>query len=125
MSVLRLDHVQLEMPPGHEDKARAFYQGMLGLPEIEKPSHLAARRGCWFESGSVKIRLGVEAQFIPARKAHPALIVDDLRGMAARLEAGDYRVVEDQSLAGYDRLYVSDPLGNRIELMESNIQSCG
>lgn len=118
MAVLRLDHVQLAMPAGHEDKARAFYQGMLGLPQVEKPPQLAARGGCWFEDGSVKIHLGVDAPFIPARKAHPALIVDDLRGLAARLEKGGYRVVEDQPLAGYDRLYVDDPFGNRIELME-------
>jgi len=120
MPVLRLDHVQLAMPAGCEDKAREFYQGMLGLPEVEKPSHLAARGGCWFEDGSLKIHLGVDAQFIPARKAHPALVVDDLRDLAVRLEKGGYRVVEDQPLAGYDRLYVDDPFENRIELMEPN-----
>ena len=121
MSVLRLDHIQLAMPPGQEDKAREFYQGMLELPEVAKPSHLAARGGCWFEDGSLKIHLGVEVQFVPARKAHPALIVDDLRGLADRLETAGYRIVEDQPLAGYDRLYVDDPFGNRIELMEPNV----
>ena len=120
MPVLRLDHVQLAMPPGHEDEARVFYQGMLGIPEVEKPSHLAGRGGCWFEDGSLKVHLGVEAQFIPARKAHPAFIVDNLRSLAARLEEGGYRVAEDQPLTGCDRLYVDDPFGNRIELMEPN-----
>ncbi len=90
----------------------------LGIAEVEKPLHLAARGGCWFENGSLKVHLGVEAQFVPARKAHPAFIVDDLHGLAARLEKGGYRVAEDQPLAGYDRLYVDDPFGNRIELME-------
>ena len=120
MAVLRLDHVQLAMPVGHEDKAREFYQGMLGISEVEKPSHLAARGGCWFEDGLLKIHLGVEAEFVPARKAHPAFVVDNLRGLAVRLKNGGFRVVEDQPLAGYDRLYVDDPFGNRIELMEPN-----
>ena len=120
MPVLRLDHVQLAMPPGQEDRARAFYGGMLGIPEVEKPPNLAARGGCWFEEGPLKVHLGVEAPFAPARKAHPAFVVDDLRGLAARLQDAGYRVAEDQPLAGCDRLYVDDPFGNRIELMELN-----
>jgi catechol 2,3-dioxygenase-like lactoylglutathione lyase family enzyme len=118
MRVRRLDHVQLAMPAGREKEARAFYQGALGIPEVRKPSHLAARGGCWFENGPLKVHLGVEQDFVPARKAHPAFIVDDLRALAAHLEHAGYRVVEDQPLDGYDRLYVDDPFGNRIELME-------
>lgn len=118
MRVRRLDHVQLAMPPGREDDARAFYQGMLGIGEVAKPPHLAARGGCWFEQGDVKIHLGVEADFVPARKAHPALVVDDLPALAASLEQGGYRLVADLPLEGYDRLYVSDPFGNRIELLQ-------
>ncbi len=117
MQVRRLEHVQLAMPPGREDEARAFYHGILGIPEKVKPPHLAARGGCWFESGEVKIHLGVEADFRPARKAHPALVVDDLRALAARLEQAGYRIVEDPPLDGGDRFYVDDPFGNRIELM--------
>jgi len=118
MRVTRLDHIQLAMPPGREDDARAFYQGMLGIGEVTKPPHLAARGGCWFEQGDLKVHLGVETEFVPARKAHPAFIVDDLRGLARMLERGGYRVVEDQPLEGYDRLYADDPFGNRIELMQ-------
>ncbi len=118
MQVRRLDHIQLAMPAGREDDARAFYQGMLGISEVSKPSHLAGRGGCWFERGSLKVHLGVEADFVPARKAHPAFIVDNLRALVLELERGGYRVVEDQPLDGYDRLYVDDPFGNRIELME-------
>ena len=118
MPVHHLDHVQLAMPVGGEDDARAFYTGMLGIPETAKPPHLAARGGCWFESGPLKVHLGVDVNFTPARKAHPAFVVDDLRGLADRLEESGYRLAADQPLAGYDRLYVDDPFGNRIELMQ-------
>jgi catechol 2,3-dioxygenase-like lactoylglutathione lyase family enzyme len=118
MQVRQIDHVQLAMPAGREHEARAFYQGVLGIPEIAKPSHLAVRGGCWFERGSLKVHLGVEEDFVPARKAHPALIVDGLRELAAALQRAGYHVARDQPLEGYDRLYVDDPFGNRIELME-------
>ena len=118
MRVRHLDHVQLAMPAGREDDAREFYQGQLGIPERAKPPHLAARGGCWFESGQLKVHLGVERDFTPARKAHPAFIVSDLRELVATLKDAGYRLVEDQPLEGYDRMYVDDPFGNRIELME-------
>ena len=118
MQVRQLDHVQLAMPAGGEDEARAFYQGVLGIPEVAKPAHLARRGGCWFERGSLKVHLGVEEDFVAARKAHPAFIVDGLRELATNLQRAGYHVWKDQPLAGYDRLYVDDPFGNRIELME-------
>ena len=118
MAVLRLDHVQLAMPLGREDDARAFYGGLLGLEEEAKPPNLAKRGGCWFKRGTLKVHLGVEGDFRPARKAHPAFIVDDVWRLARTLRDHGYRVVEDQPLAGYDRVYVDDPFGNRIELME-------
>lgn len=118
MPVLRLDHVQLAMPAGQEKRAIAFYAGALGLPQVPKPAHLAERGGCWFERDGCKIHLGVETPFQPARKAHPALIVSDLADLVARLEEQGYRLVEDQPLKGYERRYVDDPFGNRIELME-------
>ena len=71
MSIRAIDHVQLAMPAGREDDARAFYAGLLGLSEVPKPPHLAARGGCWFETRDVKIHLGVDPDFRPARKAHP------------------------------------------------------
>ena len=118
MGILRLDHVQLAMPAGREADAVAFYEGVLGIPLVPKPPHLAARGGCWFERGDLKVHLGVDPQFRPATKAHPALVVDDLRALVAAAEAAGHRVDPDQPLAGYDRCYVDDPFGNRIELLE-------
>lgn len=118
MAVLAIDHVQLAMPPGREPEARAFYGGLLGLPERPKPAHLAARGGCWFGRGAVKVHLGVEVGFAPARKAHPAFEVDDLAALAVRLAAAGHAPAADQPLDGYDRLYVDDPFGNRVELMQ-------
>jgi len=118
VEIVRLDHVQLAMPAGGEDAARSFYAGLLGIPEAPKPPHLAARGGCWFERGDLKVHLGVDADFRPARKAHPALQVADLPALRARLEAAGCRVVDDEPLEGHDRCYVDDPFANRIELLE-------
>lgn len=113
-----IDHVQLAMPPAAENQAREFYGGLLGLTEVPKPPALAARGGIWFESGPVKVHLGVEDGFRPARKAHPALRVRGLRELVGRLEAAGVAVVDDDLLPGYDRVYVADPFGNRLELLE-------
>lgn len=117
-TIRAIDHVQLAMPAGGEIAARAFYADLVGIPEQPKPAHLAVRGGCWFESAAVKIHLGVDADFRPARKAHPALVVDGLAALVNRLAAAGVRVVDDEPLDGYDRVYVDDPFGNRIELME-------
>src|SRR4051812_544993 len=106
------------MPAGREAEARAFYQGMLGIPEVKKPAVLTKRGGCWFERGALKIHLGVEADFRPARKAHPALLVKDLQVLIARLKQHNHLVIDDDPMEGYRRVYVADPFGNRIELME-------
>jgi catechol 2,3-dioxygenase-like lactoylglutathione lyase family enzyme len=116
--IVAIEHVQLAMPPGMESAAREFYEGVLGIPEVPKPTHLAKRGGAWFERGALKIHLGVEADFRPARKAHPALLVDDLESLIVRLKSHGVAVVEDEPLEGYLRVYVADPFGNRIELME-------
>jgi catechol 2,3-dioxygenase-like lactoylglutathione lyase family enzyme len=118
MPVRRLDHILLAMPAGREADARNFYQDILGIPEAEKPPDLAARGGCWFEAGELKVHLGVEKNFVPARKAHPAFIVDDLKGLIVILQNAGYAIAHDQPLEGYDRIFVDDPFGNRIELME-------
>ncbi|MGI8710822.1 MAG: VOC family protein [Acidimicrobiales bacterium] len=118
MTVDAIDHVQLAMPPGGEDDAVAFYAGLLGLAQVPKPPHLAARGGCWFEDGGLKIHLGVEADFRPARKAHPALRVSGLAGLLDALRASGVAIVDDEPLTGYERAYVADPFGNRIELLE-------
>lgn len=117
MAILAIEHVQLAMPAGREGEAREFYSRLLGLPETPKPPALAERGGAWFESGPVKIHLGVEADFRPARKAHPALLVSGLRALVERLREARVDVVEDP-LEGHFRVYVTDPFGNRLELME-------
>jgi len=118
MPIVGIDHVQLAMPAGREEEARLFYAGLLGIPETAKPGQLAKRGGVWFESSQVKIHLGVDQDFRPAKKAHPALLVKDLRVLVARLRSASVAVVDDEPLAGYDRVYVTDPFGNRLELME-------
>ena len=113
-----LDHVQLALPPGEEGQARAFYAGILGLTEVPKPENLAKRGGVWFEGGTLRLHLGVEADFRPAKKAHPALLVRNLAALTEHLQRWGVAVVTDEPLEGYDRIYVSDPFGNRIELLE-------
>lgn len=110
--------LQLAMPPGEEKAARAFYSGILGIPEAPKPPILAKRGGVWFERGTLKIHFGVEKDFRPARKAHPALLAVNLKDLVADLKARGIEVVDDDALEGYYRAYVADPFGNRIELME-------
>jgi catechol 2,3-dioxygenase-like lactoylglutathione lyase family enzyme len=119
LSVISLDHVQLAMPAGREPEARAFYQAILGIPEVPKPLSLNERGGCWFVQGDLKIHLRVDPDFRPARKAHPALIVDDLKTLKAVLTKTGHPFRVDDELAGYHRIYVDDPFGNRIELMEA------
>jgi catechol 2,3-dioxygenase-like lactoylglutathione lyase family enzyme len=121
MRVVALDHVQLAMPRGGEASARHFFSELLGIPERAKPPHLAARGGVWFERDALKVHLGVEPDFRPANKAHPALLVEDLPALVRRLQDAGVRVVEDEPLAGYQRVYVNDPFGNRIELMEPDL----
>jgi catechol 2,3-dioxygenase-like lactoylglutathione lyase family enzyme len=116
--IVSIEHVQLAMPRGKEGAARSFYSGVLGLAEVEKPMHLRARGGAWFESGSARVHLGVEDDFCPARKAHPAFLVQDLAALLKRCEEAGVAIVRDEPLAGYERRYLNDPFGNRIELME-------
>jgi catechol 2,3-dioxygenase-like lactoylglutathione lyase family enzyme len=118
MRITGIDHVQLAMPAGQEDIAREFYARTLGIPEVPKPPELAKRGGAWFEAGPVKIHLGVEAEFRPARKAHPALIVQDLATLVATLRSKGHEIVPAAGVAGWYRVHVFDPFGNRIELME-------
>ena len=105
------------MPIGGEASAIEFYEGVLGLPHVPKPAHLVARGGCWFEAPGVKVHLGVEADFRPARKAHPALVVDDLGRLRAELTAAGCAVRDGDDPSGRPQAYVDDPFGNRIELV--------
>ena len=141
MGVIGIDHVQLAMPAGGEERARGFYAGVLGLREIPKPADLArpgsppppgargwgcpptppalgARGGGGYHGGAAHIHLGVEQDFQPAHKAHPALLVDDLEAFVARLTEAGVAFASGKPLDGYVRGDVADPFGNRIELMQ-------
>lgn len=118
MTITGLDHVQLAMPPGGEAAARGFYGGLLGLAEIPKPAPLAARGGCWFAAPGTEVHLGVQPDFAPARKAHPAFRVADLDALAARLAQAQVPVTWDQALPDVRRFYALDPFGNRLEFIQ-------
>ena len=110
------------MPEAREPDARAFYRDLLGLPELPKPPHMAGRGGCWFAlADGQHLHVGVEEDFRPARKAHPALVVEDAAALRARLEAAGVHTYDDQPLAGYVRFYAEDPFGNRLELMQAAV----
>jgi catechol 2,3-dioxygenase-like lactoylglutathione lyase family enzyme len=115
--IVRLDHVQLAMPQGRETEAEAFYAGLLGLVRLPKPEPQASRGGCWFEKGSVVVHLGVEEDFHPARKAHPALVVCDLPALEDVLRAAGVDVRPNPDAPPGAGAYVDDPFGNRIELI--------
>ena len=108
------------MPAGEEETARRFYAGVLGMIEVAKPPELAKRGGCWFRSGAVEVHLGVEKDFRPARKAHPALKCSDYPGLVARLRAAGVETQEAAEIPGVERCHVHDPFGNRIELIACN-----
>jgi len=119
MLIERIDHVQLAMPVGAEDRAREFYHGVLGIPEVPKPVHMALRGGCWFECGELKVHLGADPDFRAARKAHPAFLVGSLQSLADKLRALGYTVRTDKPIAGRARIHVDDPFGNRIEFVQA------
>ncbi|WP_229857269.1 VOC family protein [Amycolatopsis acidiphila] len=110
--------MQLAIPAGGEDVCRRFYVGVLGLREIAKPPPLAARGGLWVGADELEIHLGVEADFRPARKAHPGILVADLDALAARLTAAGTEVTWDDGFPGHRRFYAADPLGNRLEFLD-------
>ena len=117
--ILSISHIQLAMPVNAEEKARAFYTGILGFTEIQKPAALANRGGAWFGSGEVRLHLGVDHDFHAARKAHPAFIVDDLDLLINQIHDAGYEIDSSQpELEGLKRAHIYDPFGNRLELME-------
>jgi catechol 2,3-dioxygenase-like lactoylglutathione lyase family enzyme len=118
LRVARIDHIQIAAPKGCEPAAREFYGSILGLMEIEKPPILAARGGCWFKCGSQQVHIGVEQDFQPTRKAHPAFAVSDLDELRETLVARSITIVDDDNLPGQRRFYAEDPWGNRIEFVE-------
>lgn len=118
MRVTGLDHVQVSCPPGAEDALRAFYGGVLGMAEVPKPEALRARGGVWFRAGTCEIHCGVEDPFVPARKAHPGVVVTGIDALAEALEAAGAAVAWDDQIPGRRRLHTHDPVGNRLELLE-------
>jgi len=118
VALLPIHHVQLAIPRDGEPQCRAFWGEVLGMHELDKPPVLAARGGCWFRGGDLEVHLGVEDPFVPARKAHPGLLVDGLRALARRLEQAGYPVTWDAEFPGHDRFYSADPFGNRLEFLQ-------
>lgn len=112
-----LHHVQVCCPSGGEPEVRSFYGNLLGLTEVPKPAELAGRGGVWFRGAGYELHVGVEEPFSPARKAHPAFLVDDVAGLAAALEAAGCRVSWDSNFPGYRRFHTFDLHGNRVELL--------
>ena len=112
---MKLDHIQLAIPPGLESECRAFWCGLLGFTEIEKPATLQHRGGAWFSHGGTKVHLGVEQDFRPAQKAHPAFGVSKLADLADRLSGAGHPIHWDTEIAGRKRFFTDDPVGNRIE----------
>jgi catechol 2,3-dioxygenase-like lactoylglutathione lyase family enzyme len=122
MPITAIDHVQLAIPPGRDDEARAFYGQVLGLSEVPKPAPLAGRGGMWFQTAEpplIKVHLGIEPAFRASVKAHPAFVVDDLHALLARARSAGHRVSEDAPLDGCERWFVYDPFDNRIELIQA------
>ena len=116
--IIALDHVQLAMPPKREADAERFYAGLLGFERVPKPPPLAVKGGCWFRVAGVQIHLGVEQDFRPAKKAHPALIVAGLDALCGKLQACGVAVRFNEELPGVRRCFVDDPFGNLIELID-------
>jgi catechol 2,3-dioxygenase-like lactoylglutathione lyase family enzyme len=116
--IIAFDHVQLAMPAGQESIARSFYGGVLGLIEEPKPANLAKRGGVWFRGGTLRLHLGVDPDFRAATKAHPAILVRGLVELADRCRAAGHPALDDEPLEGFNRFYVFDPFGNRLELPE-------
>ncbi len=114
-----LDHIQLAMPPGGEENARAFFQVALEMKEDQKPDPLAGRGGCWFRAGNVVVHIGVDADFIPQKKAHPAFCTPDVSALAHSLEEKGFPVTWDNALPDRKRFYTADPFGNRIEFIQT------
>jgi catechol 2,3-dioxygenase-like lactoylglutathione lyase family enzyme len=119
-AMLRLDHVQIAVPAGAEAACREFYVGVLGMTELVKPPELARRGGLWMKSGAVELHLGVEADFRPARKAHPGIVVADIDALAARLSAAGHAPTWDEAIPGVRRFFTADPVGNRLEFIGSD-----
>ena len=119
INIRRLNHVQICVPFGEEERAREFYGGLLGLEEIEKPEVLKKNGGMWYKIADIQLHVGVEDAGGSASKRHPGFEVEDVRGVRAYLERSGVRTKDEPTLAGVERFSFFDPFGNRIELMEN------
>ncbi|TVY09376.1 VOC family protein [Paenibacillus cremeus] len=115
---LGIDHVQLAAPQGCEDEARSFFGGLLGMKELPKPEALQKRGGVWFKCGSHELHIGVQDDYIPAVKAHPAFLVREIEALRGRLLDHGVEIKTDEPLAGMTRFHIQDPFGNRLEFVE-------
>lgn len=113
-----IDHVQLAAPRGCEEEARAFYAGLLGMDEIPKPESLRGRGGVWFQCGRHQVHIGVQDDFVAARKAHPAFGMERIVDLRAHLQAHAVEIAEDAAIEGVERFHIRDPFGNRLEFVE-------
>ena len=118
MPILSIDHVQIAIPAASEDRARAFYSGILGFAEVAKPPQMAERKSIWLVTGLVNLHLGIEPDFTPAKRAHPAFVVEGLDKILAACDRAGISSKPDTSFNGFRRVHVFDPFGNRLELME-------
>lgn len=118
MKVYAVEHVQLAIPPNGENLARVFYGDILGLREKPKPEHLSQNGGVWFEQYDLKLHLGVDRNFCPSKKSHPGLLVEDLDELVSRCEHSGYEIATGKGFESYRQVYVTDPFGNRLELLE-------
>lgn len=117
-SISKIDHVQVAAPKENEELARKFYGDLLGMAEVEKPEPLKSRGGVWFEFGSFQLHVGVEEPFSPAKKAHPAFLVDGYEALRKRLKDQGIEVKNDDSIPGVERFFAFDPFGNRLEFLK-------
>ena len=118
--IVGLDHIQLALPAKSEVGMRKFYCGLLGLPEIAKPLTLQARGGFWVQLGKMEMHFGVDPDFHPATKAHPAFVVEDVEVLSSHLEAAGHKITWDDALPHVKRFFTSDPVGNRIEFINQS-----
>ena len=115
--ITSIDHIQIAAPPNSEDKARSFYGDILGMTEIQKPDNLQGRGGCWFQAGAQEVHIGIQQDFVPAKKAHPGFTVNALELLKLQLQKAGYAVHEDAPINGRSRFFTNDPFGNRIEFL--------
>ncbi len=120
MLLVGIDHVQLAMPKGAEDQARWFYEMLLGLEEVDKPEALASREGCWVEAPGIIVHFGVQDDFVPSRKAHPAFLASNIETLSATLKGAGVEVIADNAVEDMDRFYAIDPFGNRLEFIQDS-----